>query len=235
MTKKVCLLTGAGGLLGNAFCARFAGDYHIAGVYRTRSPHAVSQDETFFDPLDPEAAQPENDDRIFRIQADLTDDRDLERVVEVVLARYDRIDVLINNAARMAHAAILDDARFFPELSAQLELNAVVPVKLAALVARRFWRARGPENARRNRCVVNVSSVSSLRAHAGLRLAAYGASKAALNLLGAYMADEFRAFSVRANTLAPGTFPGVVSVDDVVEAVGRLAEDERNGELVVLG
>lgn len=234
MNGKVCLLTGAGGLLGSAFCARFASAYIIAGVYRTRVPLAGAEGESFFDPLDPQAPLVENDDRVFRINADLTDDRDLDRVVELVLARYDRIDVLVNGAARMTHASILDAERFFAELSAQLELNAAVPAKLAALIARRFWSTRGPENARLNRCVVNVSSVTSLRVHPGVHLAAYGASKAALNQLTAFMADEFRAFSVRANTLAPTSFPAIVAVEDVVEAIGRLIESDRNGELVVL-
>ena len=235
VTKKVCVLTGAGGLLGNAFCARFASVYHIAGVYRTHRPQAASQEETFFAPLDPYTELPQGDDCIFRVRADLTDDRDLERVVDVVLARYERVDVLINGAARMARVPMLDDERFFPELREQLELNAVVPAKLAMLIARRFWSARPRENARMNRSVVNVSSVASIRVYPGQQQAAYGASKAALNHLTAFMADEFRAFSVRANTLAPNTFPEIVDLDDVVEEIGRLAEDDRNGELVVLG
>jgi len=241
LTKKVCLVTGAGGVLGRAFCARFASTYAIAGVYHADQAGAGAVEE-YFDPLDPSAAPPEppqpapeRGDGVFALYADLTDAADLERIVDDVLARYGRIDVLINGAARMLHAELLDAERFVPELRAQLDVNAVAPLALATLIARRFWSARAAENAQHNRCLVNVSSVSSLRLHPGVPLAAYAASKAALNQLTGYLADAFGAFSVRANALAPNTFPGVVAVEDVVEELGRLAEDDRNGELVVLG
>ena len=69
--KRVCLLTGAGGILGSAFCRRFADRYHIVGVYQRRHPPVASQLQRFVDPLAAAAPLPENQHPIFAVQADL--------------------------------------------------------------------------------------------------------------------------------------------------------------------
>src|SRR6266849_1194880 len=95
-TKRVCLLTGASGTLGTAFCRLYADKYHIAGVYRSRPPSVPTQSQWFVDPLDPQTPVHESKHPIFAIQADLADERELARTVELVLARFERVDLLIN-------------------------------------------------------------------------------------------------------------------------------------------
>jgi len=53
--KRVCLLTGASGTLGTAFCHALMGDYDIVGVYCNRAPDVPSQLQGLVDPL-PSAA-----------------------------------------------------------------------------------------------------------------------------------------------------------------------------------
>src|SRR4051812_48886793 len=97
-TKRVCLLTGAGGQLGTAFCKLLAHRYQIVAAYRSRPPDVPSQLHQLVDPIDPAARIPENEHPVYAVRADLEDDRDVDRLVEVALARFDRVDVLINAA-----------------------------------------------------------------------------------------------------------------------------------------
>ncbi|WP_280186833.1 SDR family NAD(P)-dependent oxidoreductase, partial [Nocardia gipuzkoensis] len=99
--RRVCLLTGASGTLGDAFCQAYYRDYDIVAVCRTRTPAVPSQLEWYVDPLAPEAAVPENDARVFVVRSDLTEPGEVERVVDLALARFGRVDLLVNNAAHV--------------------------------------------------------------------------------------------------------------------------------------
>ena len=97
--RRVCLITGAGGTLGSAFCRSQAPAYHIVAVCRRRSPDAVSQYEQFVDPLEPDAPVPDNAHPVFTVFADLEEPGEPERVADLALARFGRVDLLVNNAA----------------------------------------------------------------------------------------------------------------------------------------
>jgi NAD(P)-dependent dehydrogenase (short-subunit alcohol dehydrogenase family) len=114
--KRVCLLTGASGKLGTAFCRHYARRYHIAAVYRNNFPQVVSQRQWVVNPLNPGALIPENAHPVFAIQADLNDDYQIGRVVELVLARFDRVDVLVNAAVHYSFISMLDTERLFESL-----------------------------------------------------------------------------------------------------------------------
>jgi len=232
--KRVCLLTGAGGTLGNAFCRLYADKYEISAVYRRRLPEVPTQHQRFVDPIDPVAHLPENDHPVYAVQADLAGDDDLARVVEAVLARFGRVDVLVNAAVHYGLAPILDGGRLLESLDSQLRINVMAPLKLAAMVARDFWRGREEENIEMNRNVINVSSTSGLKVYPGSGQSVYGASKAALNHLTRHMAVEFDAIGVRVNAAAPDGFPRVVATEQVAEAIVRLDEGDMTGKIVVV-
>lgn len=232
--KRVCLLTGASGRLGSAFCRLYAAKYHIAAVYRNNAPAATAQNQNYVDPLNPAAHLPENEHPLFAIRADLASDAEINRIVELVLARYGRIDVVINAAVHYAFGHIVDSKRLLSGLEAQFNVNALVPVKLAAKVARDFWRTRDLENRRLNRNVINVSSMSGLFVPPRLGHSAYSAAKAALNLFTVHMANEFQDFGVRANACAPTSFPQVVSAESVARAVRGLDEGLMTGKILVI-
>ncbi|HKQ99953.1 MAG TPA: SDR family oxidoreductase [Pyrinomonadaceae bacterium] len=232
--KKVCLLTGASGKLGTAFCRLHADKYHIVGVYRRRHPDVASQLQSFVNPLSPEKTLEENEHPIYAVQAELTDDRELERVVELALARYDRIDLLVNAAVHSVWSPILDSPRLLESAGTQFNTNVIIPLKLAALVARMFWRDREEENLKFNRNVVNVSSMAGVRVYRGVGQSVYSASKAALNQLTYHLADEFKAFGVRVNATAPNAFPRIVSTESVAQTIVRLDSGLLSGKILVL-
>ena len=109
--RRVCLLTGASGRLGSYFCSNFADQYDIVAVYRHNRPLIPAQDATWVDPSAPERELAENRQQIFAVRADLTDERECDRVVELALARYDRIDLLVNGAVSSSWGSMLDSDR----------------------------------------------------------------------------------------------------------------------------
>src|SRR4051794_15129839 len=96
--KRVCLLTGAAGIFGDAFCRMARSEFDIAAVCRHRHPQAPSQFQHYRDPLAPGQALAENSDPIFTIEADLRKPGEIDRVVDLALARFGRIDLLVNAA-----------------------------------------------------------------------------------------------------------------------------------------
>lgn len=233
--KRVCLLTGAGGRLGSAFCECYADKYDIVAVYRGRHPDVPSQLQKLVDPLEPSGRVAANDDAVFAVQADLLEAGQARRVVELALARFNRVDLLVNAAADVAfYGSLVDVERLMPAFRSQLELNALAPVRLAAELYRQSWRHSPDENRALRRHVLNVSSTSGLRIYGGYGQGMYSASKAALNYLTCHMAEEYAAFGVRANAIAPASFPAAVPTERVLEVMVRMDEGEENGQVLEL-
>ena len=235
LERRVCLLTGAGGVLGTTFCRLFGDRYDIAAVYRYRQPAAPTQSVRFVDPIEPGTLLPENDHPHYAIRADLAEDGELERVVELALARFGRIDLLVNAAVHSVWAPIVDSKALLESAQRQFLVNALVPLRLATLIAREFWRDRDSENRTVNRNVVNVSSIAGIYVYPHSGQSVYSASKAALNNLTCHMASEFAAFAVRVNATAPDGFPRIVPTDDVARSIVRFDEGDATGRILVIG
>ena len=233
--RRVCLLTGAGGTLGDAFCRRYAGDYDIVAVCRTRAPGVASQREWFVDPLDPDASVPENEWRVFTVYADLEKDGEVEHVVDIALAKFGRVDVLVNNAAYSYwhRQGMVDGDAVLDSVERHFAVNVGIPLRFATRLAQRYWLHRDEENRAHNRNIVNVSSIAASRVYPGGQ-AIYAASKAALNQLTRHMAAEFGVFGIRANALAPNSFPSIVRTEAVAAAIARLDGENLTGRVLVL-
>lgn len=234
--RRVCLLTGAGGRLGDAFCRAAYTEYDIVAVCRNRIPAAPSQHEWFVDPFAPEIPVPENDSRIFMIRADLAEKGEVERVVDLALARFGRVDLLVNNAAHIglqSHGIVDGDATL-DEFEPHFAVNVGVPLRLSARLAQRSWVHDGDENRRRNRNIVNVSSISGSEVFPGGQ-ALYASSKAALNQLTRHLAAEFDEFGVRANAIAPNAFPSILPTEQVVQSIVELDRGTMTGGVFGVG
>jgi NAD(P)-dependent dehydrogenase (short-subunit alcohol dehydrogenase family) len=232
--RRVCLLTGAGGRLGNVFCRTYAKRYNIVAVYRNRPPDCVVQGQRQFDPLDLQRETNNDDTTVFAVRGDLTDGRDLDRIVELSLARFGTIDLLVNAAAHSRWGSLVEADQLLQEATLQIEVNTLAPVRLAVIVARGVWRDRDHENRRNNRNVVNVSSTAGHIAYPGSGQSIYAASKAALNMLTKHMADEFATFGVRVNAVAPNSFPAIVPTVAVARTIGALDQSDETGVVRIL-
>ncbi|MFD6155370.1 SDR family NAD(P)-dependent oxidoreductase [Nocardia sp. NPDC060256] len=233
--RRVCLITGAGGTLGNVFCRSYYTDYDIVAVCRTRTPAVPSQLEWFVDPLEPGKTVPENDSRVYVVRADLTAPGEVERVVDLALARFGKVDLLVNNAAhvQLQPRGIVDGDAALEQFDPHFTLNVAVPLRFSARLAQRCWLHAGPENRAANRNIVNVSSISGSEVYPGQTL--YSASKAALNQLTRNIADEFAEFGVRANGIAPNSFPALVPTEQVAQAIVELDRGSYTGGVFGVG
>jgi len=233
--KRVCLITGASGVLGSYFCANYSDRYDIVAVYRNNRPPVATQDATFVDPLAPdgdmrERARPP----VFAIRADITDERECDRVAELALARFDKVDLLVNGAVHSVWSPMLTSDHLRRSAQYQFLTNVVAPLNMATAVSRMFWQGRDEENRAENRNVVNLSSVAGLRIYSGLGQSIYAASKAALNALTGHMAQEFAALGVRVNATAANSFPSIVPTLRAADAIVRLDSGSENGLIVVV-
>jgi len=186
------------------------------------------------DPLDPSAHVPENSDAVFAVQADLLDDAECERIIEVALARFGQVDLLVNAAASFHRETIIGSDRLGDHFDRDFHLNVRVPLILSAQLARHDWLAKRTENMAMNRNIVNVASIGGVRLYPGGGVSVYSASKAALAQLSRHMADEFWPFGVRVNVLAPSAFPRLIATERVSERLRELDEGLDNGRVVVL-
>lgn len=129
------------------------------------------------------------------VQADVTQAADLARMVDATLARFGRIDVLVNNAGTMFERAPLwetPDERFDQLQKLNIEsvyrlCKQVIPV----------MRAQGRGS------IINMSSVSARRGGGG-GTALYGASKSWVNGFTHGLAKDLAADGIRVNAIAPG-------------------------------
>ncbi|MBK8374751.1 MAG: SDR family NAD(P)-dependent oxidoreductase [Sphingomonadales bacterium] len=205
LQNRVAIVTGASRGIGAAIARRYAAEgARVALVARTAEaggPLAGSLAETI--------AQIEADGgEAFAIQANLADPEDRARIVPEVVARFGRVDILVNNAAW---------SRFIPIWEAQprqialaLQMNLHAPQELSQAVLP-FMRAAGEG------WILNISSASAdlpppapydhenrytaynRDGHATV----YGVSKAALDRLSAGWAVELSRENIAVNALAP--------------------------------
>jgi NAD(P)-dependent dehydrogenase (short-subunit alcohol dehydrogenase family) len=212
----------------------FSDRYDIVAVYRRNRPLIAAHDAVWVDPLAPKRELSDNDRRIFCIQADLTDERECDRVVELALARYDRIDLLVNGAVSSSWGPMIGSDYLRRSGYRQMVTNVLVPLNLASAAARLAWQGHDEENRANNCNVVNVSSVAGLRIYPGSGQSIYAASKAALNQLTGHMAEEFAPIGVRVNATAANSFPSIIPTSRAADAILRLDEGTANGTIVVV-
>lgn len=127
------------------------------------------------------------------IDADLSTDPGCEHLAAEIHDRFDRLDVLVNNAGGMLERQSVGELTW-EHLAATFALNTYSAMRLTGLCA-------GLLEAGENPCVVNVTSIAMR--HGAPTATAYGASKAALDSFTRGAAKEL-APRVRVNAVAPG-------------------------------
>jgi NAD(P)-dependent dehydrogenase (short-subunit alcohol dehydrogenase family) len=128
------------------------------------------------------------------VQADVGDEADCRRLVETVLSRHGRLDVLVNNAGTtrfVPHADLAGASRDVWEDILRVNLLAPFALVTAAEAALR----------ERSGAVVNISSIAGVRPVGSC--IPYAVSKAALNHLTALLAKALGP-AIRVNAVAPG-------------------------------
>jgi 3-oxoacyl-[acyl-carrier protein] reductase len=127
------------------------------------------------------------------VQADISDDKDIDRVVNSALDVFGSVDILVNNAGIGGGGAIhTHSVREWDEILA-VNLRGPFLMSRAVLPAMR---------SKRSGHIVNISSESGLEYYP--EDGAYGISKHALNVLGEYIQRENQELGIRVDTICPG-------------------------------
>lgn len=176
-TDEVVVVTGGGRGIGRSIVERFA-DEHA---------RVVALDLAFPDSLP---------DTVVQLACDVSDAGSVRAAVDQIAERFERIDVLINNAGINVEGEIetLDPERWracfdVNVLGVFLVSQAVIPVMKAACRGR----------------IINAASFAAIVPSIGA--AAYGASKAAVVQFTRVLAGELGPWGITANAYAPGMIP----------------------------
>src|SRR3954471_791432 len=202
--RRTIVITGAGGALGAALSAHFAGapdnDIVLSDV------SAESLDATV-------NGLPKADGAVETVLADVSEIAQVEAVVARAVERFGRLDVLISNAGvlspngRIHNLSTEDWERAFRVnvLGAVNGIRAAVPV----------MRPQGSGS------IVLTASVSGLTAWS--HAAPYCATKAAVIHLAKVAAVEYARDGIRVNCVCPGTFRSTIHEHLPEEALDAIA------------
>jgi len=153
------------------------------------------------------------------LQADVADEEQAQRLIEEVVSRFGRLDVLVNNAGtteRINHANL---AAATPEIWRRLyDVNVIAPFVLVTAAEQALRDSKG--------CVVNVSSLAGVKPTGSS--VPYAASKAALNHTTRLLAKALGP-DIRVNAVAPGLVatPWTEDWDDLHQLVEAMAPMRR--------
>lgn len=229
--KRICLITGASGVLGTSFIEHFAHRYKIIAVYKQNAIQYATQDQSFVDPLAPEQPVSANGHAVYSFKADISHQDEIKRLIYEITNQFGHIDLLINMAATYARSHLLAPGALI-QAETLMKVNVLAPLRFSVELAQNLWRSDLDANLRYNRNIINVSSTSGLYVHPDLGLALYATSKAALNHLTYYLASEFWDIGIRVNAIAPGTFYNQVSIDNVLDAIIDLDNSDLTGKVI---
>jgi pteridine reductase len=182
-TRPIVLVTGAARRVG-AVIARtlHAAGYDLALHFR----NSRAELDALMAELETQRA-----DSTLALQADLADAERLPRLIDATLARFARLDALINNAS-IFHATPMGSITA-AQCDEFFAINARAPLLLAQAAAPHLKASRG--------AIINITDIYAERPLP--QHAAYGMGKAALRMATLALAQELGP-EVRVNAVAPG-------------------------------
>jgi NAD(P)-dependent dehydrogenase (short-subunit alcohol dehydrogenase family) len=180
--SAVWFITGASTGFGRAF-AEYALSQGHRVVATARRPETLA---------DLQAAHP---GAVLALRLDVTRPEDIEAGVAAAVARFGRIDVLMNNAGYGIVGAVEETPDH--ELRAQMETNFFGAVAMVRAVLPTM-------RAQRSGAIVNLSSMGGQMSFAGF--SAYSASKFALEGMSEALAQEVAPFGIKVLIAEPGAF-----------------------------
>lgn len=206
-TGKVVLVTGGTKGLGKGICTAFVARNAKVITCGRNPPESGTLDAT-----------------IDFVVCDVRDTDSVSALIDGIVARYGRLDVVVNNAGGSPHAMVAGTSPKFHQSIINLNLVAPLLVGMRANDVMQTQESGG--------VIINVSSVAASRPSPGT--AAYAASKAGLENLTQSLAAEW-APKVRVNCVIAGLIrteqshlhygdeDGIAAVSTVVP-IGRMAE-----------
>ncbi len=226
LENKVSLVTGAGQGIGEGIAkvlASHGSKVMIVDLNGSSAERVANEINTLF----PKCAS--------FYEADLTDSKAIQSMIETTLTTYAKLDCICNNAAASKGLGPVENYSL-EEVQATLDLTFTSLWKCLQIEIKTLKEQSVSSS------IVNISSNSAIRGYAFNSI--YAASKAAVNNLTQSVAKEVARNGIRVNAISPGTIntPGVrqyfeaePKAKDMLEKsslLRRIGEPEEIGELV---
>lgn len=183
LAGKVATITGAGRGMGEVMARRFAKEGASVVVSDIR-PDAAEQVSRSIRNQGGSACS---------LAVDVTRSGDADRLAETAVSVFGRLDIHVNNAGISITKLFLDLTR--EDFQRNLDVNLTGAFLCGQAAAKAMLVHKSGR-------IINITSLSGQRG--GVARAAYGASKAGLDLLTKVMSVELAASGINTNAIAPG-------------------------------
>ena len=195
---KTALVTGAARALGRAYALRLA----TLGADVVINDINLESAEEFGEELTADSVTAEVEAigvRSLGIECSVADRDAVFAMVDEILKKFGRLDILINNAGGLAGEVFESFASSVPEadLRATLDRNLMGTIYCSQA-------ASGPMKEQGWGRIINVASQAGLQSQPGGVYASYGAAKAAIIRYTSYLAQELGPYNINVNCIAPG-------------------------------
>jgi NAD(P)-dependent dehydrogenase (short-subunit alcohol dehydrogenase family) len=205
LTGKVAVVTGAGGLkgMGRAIALTYAeagADVAICDLH--------AKGETY--DLEGVAGEIRKlGRRSVAIQADISQEKDVNKLIDTVVKEFGQIDILVNNAGVSVHETVLKMTTELWDRAMDINLKGAF---LCSQAAAKVMKERHTGN------IINISSIGGMMNGSA---SAYGIAKAGVIVMTGWVARELAQYNIRVNAIAPGG----VSTDFGRHRMGRAPWD----------
>ena len=184
---KIALVTGANRGIGFEICRQLAHE-NIRVILTARDE---SKGKAACEKLAAEGSE------LFFQQLDVSDSNSVKNLADYVRKKFNRLDILINNAGIYIDQGKLAQNVELDTLRSTLETNLIGPLSLC----QNFIPLMKKHNYGR---IVNVSSSMGAFNEMGSGSASYRISKTALNSMTSILANELKGSNILVNTMSPG-------------------------------
>lgn len=222
MERMTAVVTGGTGGIGTAICQRLAAKYQVVACYFKQGRHEEAKQW--------QVLQKEAGYDMDIIYADIAKFEDCEKLAALVMERYGKVDVLVNNAGITQDVSLKKMSFQQWQEVIDANLTSVFNITrniLPMMIDRGFGR------------IISISSINGRKGQFGQ--CNYAATKAALFGFSKSLAQEVAAKGITVNTISPGYIgtPMLAAMkEEVLKSiianipVGRLGKPEEVAEVV---
>lgn len=178
--SKIAIITGASRGIGRTIAKSLAKkDYIVIANYNKSEKEAIELQNEF------------NNIDIFK--ADVSKRDEVKKLVEYTLNKYEKIDVLVNNAG-------IDNEKIFQDITDEDWQNVINTNLYSVFCVTQEVVNNMIHN--KSGCIINISSIYAIQG--GPCAVAYTASKAGIDGITKSLAKELGPSNIRVNSIAPG-------------------------------
>lgn len=207
LAGKTAVVTGAGGVrgIGRAIALIFAeagADVAVCDVYSKEKSYDLEGVGAEIKKLGR---------RSLAVQADITQEDQVNNLIKKAVEEFGTIDILVNNAGLSVHETVMKMTTGLWDKAMDVNLKGAF---LCSQAAGRVMAERKTGN------IINISSIGGLRLGGA---SAYGIAKAGVMVMTGWVARELAQFNIRVNAIAPGG----IGTDFGLHRLGRAPWDIR--------